>query len=74
MLLESVALLEAFPGLRFLTFMVGVSRYDLIDEATVAERWACACPTPTTTILPKGRVWFAGCAVRWAHLSWYMVL
>ena len=67
-LLASAPLLEAFAGLRFLTFMAsGVSRYELDDEATVAERWARACPTPTTIVLPKGRVWFAGNAGRWVH-------
>jgi len=45
----------------------GVSRYELDDEATVAERWARAYPTPTTIILPKGRVWFAGSAGRWVQ-------
>jgi len=67
-LLASAPLLEAFAGLRFLTFMAsGESRYELDDEATVAERWARACPTLTTIILPKGRVWFAGSAGRWVH-------
>jgi hypothetical protein len=42
----------------------GVSRYELDDEAKVAEHWARACPTLTTIILPKGRVWFAGSAGR----------
>ena len=68
MLLESAPLFEAFPGLRFLMFMAsGVSRYELHDEATVAERWARACPTLTTIILPKGRVWFASSAGRWVN-------
>ena len=67
-LLASAPLLEAFAGLRFLTFMAsGVSCYELDDEATVAECWARACPTLTTIILPKGRVWFAGSAGRWVH-------
>ena len=67
-LLASSPLLETFAGLRFLTFMAsGESRYELDDEATVAERWARACQTLTTIILPKGRVWFAGSAGRWVH-------
>ena len=67
-LLASAPLLETFAGLRFLTFMAsGESRYELDDEATVAECWARACPTLTTIILPKGRVWFAGSAGRWVH-------
>lgn len=69
-LLASSPLLEAFVGLRFLTFMasgVGASCYELDDEAKVAEHWARACPTLTTIILPKGRVWFAGSAGRWVH-------
>ncbi|KAH9170249.1 hypothetical protein EDB89DRAFT_1335197 [Lactarius sanguifluus] len=62
-LLASSPLLEAFVGLRFLTFMAsGASCYELDDEAKVAEHWARACPTLTTIILPKGRVWFAGSA------------
>jgi hypothetical protein len=68
-LLASAPLLEAFTGLRYLTFMAsGESRYELDDEATVAEQWARACPTLTTIILPKGRVWFAGSTGRWEHL------
>jgi len=67
-LLASAPMLEAFAGLRFLTFMAsGVSCYELDDEATVAECWARACPTLTTIILPKGRVWFASSAGRWVH-------
>ena len=67
-LLASAPLLQAFAGLRFLTFMAsGASCYELDDEATVAEQWARACPTLTTIILPKGRVWFAGSAGRWVH-------
>jgi hypothetical protein len=67
-LLASAPLLEAFAGLRFLTFMAsGASEYALDDEATVAERWARACPTLTTIILPKGRVWFASSSGRWVH-------
>ncbi|KAI0300673.1 hypothetical protein B0F90DRAFT_397693 [Multifurca ochricompacta] len=67
-LLASAPLLEAFAGLRFLTFMAsGASCYELSDEATVAEHWARACPTLTTIILPKGRVWFASSAGRWVH-------
>jgi hypothetical protein len=38
------------------------SRYELDDEAKVAEHWARACPTLAIIILPKGRVWFAGSA------------
>ena len=39
MLLESALLLEALPGLWFLMFMAsGVSRYELVGEATVRER------------------------------------
>jgi hypothetical protein len=67
-LFASAPLLKAFAGLRFLTFMAsGASRYELDDEATVAERWARACPTLTTIILPKGRVWFAGSSGKWVH-------
>jgi hypothetical protein len=67
-LLASAPLLEAFAGLRFLTFIAsGASCYEIDDEATVAERWARACPTLTTIILPKGRVWFAGSSGRWVH-------
>ncbi|KAN0135128.1 hypothetical protein V8E53_007019 [Lactarius tabidus] len=67
-LLASSPLLEAFDGLRSLTFMAtGASCYELDDEAKVAEHWARACPTLTTIILPKGRVWFAGSAGRWVH-------
>ena len=67
-LLASSPLLEAFAGLRSLTFMAtGASCYELDDEAEVAEHWARACPTLTTIILPKGRVWFAGSAGRWVH-------
>jgi len=67
-LLASAPLLEAFAGLRFLTFIAsGASCYELDDEATVAEQWARACPTLTTIILPKGRVWFAGSEGRWEH-------
>jgi hypothetical protein len=67
-LLASAPLLEAFTGLRFLTFIAsGASCYALDDEATVAELWARACPTLTTIILPKGRVWFAGNEGRWKH-------
>lgn len=68
-LLASAPLLEGFVGLRYLTFMAsGDSCYELDDEATVAERWANACPTLTTIILPKGRVWFAGRTGGWVHL------
>ena len=68
MLLASSPLLEAFAGLRSLTFMAtGSSCYELDDEAMVAEHWARACPTLNTIILPKGRVWFAGSAGRWVH-------
>ena len=67
-LLASAPLLEAFAGLRFLTFIAsGASCYELDDEATVAEQWARACPTLTTIILPKGRVWFAGSKGKWEH-------
>jgi hypothetical protein len=67
-LLASAPLLEAFSGLRFLTFIAsGASCYELDDEATVAEQWARACPTLTTIILPKGRVWFAGSEGKWEH-------
>ena len=67
-LLASSPMLEAFDGLRSLTFMAtGASCYELDDEAKVAEHWARACPTLTTIILPKGRVWFAGSAGRWVH-------
>ena len=67
-LLASAPLLETFACLRFLTFMAsGESRYELDGEATVAGCWARACPTLTTIILPKGRVWFAGSAGRWVH-------
>jgi hypothetical protein len=67
-LLASAPLLEAFAGLRFLTFIAsGASCYELDDEATVAEQWARACPTLTTIILPKGRVWFAGSEGKWEH-------
>ncbi|KAI0262046.1 hypothetical protein BC834DRAFT_829462 [Gloeopeniophorella convolvens] len=67
-LIESAPLLEAFSGLRFLTFIAsGQSSHELEDEATVAERWARACPTLSTIILPKGRVWFAGASGRWEH-------
>jgi hypothetical protein len=68
-LLASAPLLEGFVGLRYLTFMAsGESCYEIDDEATVAERWANACPTLTTIILPKGRVWFAGRTGGWVHL------
>jgi len=67
-LLASAPLLEAFAGLRFLTFIAsGASCYELDDEATVAEKWARACPTLSTIILPKGRVWFAGSEGKWEH-------
>ncbi|KAF8258501.1 hypothetical protein EI94DRAFT_1754513 [Lactarius quietus] len=67
-LLASSSLLESFAGLRSLTFMAtGASCYELDDEAKVAEHWARACPTLTTIILPKGRVWFASSAGRWVH-------
>ncbi|KAF8260914.1 hypothetical protein EI94DRAFT_1609225, partial [Lactarius quietus] len=67
-LLASSPLLEAFVGLRSLTFMAaGASYYELDNEAKVAEYWARACPTHTTIILPKGRVWFASSAGRWVH-------
>jgi len=67
-LLASAPLLEAFAGLRFLTFIAsGSSCYQLDDEATVAEQWARACPTLTTIILPKGRVWFASSEGKWEH-------
>ncbi|KAF8495925.1 hypothetical protein F5888DRAFT_509673 [Russula emetica] len=67
-LLASAPLLEAFADLRFLTFIAsGASCYELDDEATVAEQWARACPTLTTIILPKGRVWFAGSEGKWEH-------
>ena len=67
-LLASAPLLAAFSGLRFLTFIAsGASCYELDDEATVAEQWARACPTLTTIILPKGRVWFAGSEGKWEH-------
>jgi len=68
MLLASALLLEAFAGLRFLTFMAnGVLWYELDEEATVTERWSHACPTLTTIILLKGQVWFAGSVGRWVH-------
>ncbi|KAI0247345.1 hypothetical protein BJV78DRAFT_945249 [Lactifluus subvellereus] len=68
MLLASAPLLEAFSGLRFLTFMAtGSSCCELDDEESVAGQWARACPTLTTIILPKGRVWFAGSTGRWVH-------
>jgi hypothetical protein len=68
-LLASAPLLEAFVSLRYLTFIAsGESCYGLDDEATVAEQWARACPTLTTIILPKGRVWFAGSTGSWVHL------
>ena len=67
-LLVSAPLLEAFAGMRFLTSMAsGASHYELGDEATVAERWACACPTLTTIILLKIWVWFVGSTGRWVH-------
>jgi hypothetical protein len=56
-LLAPAPLLEAFAGLRFLTFMAsGASRHELDDEAKVAEHWARACQTLTIIILPNGRV------------------
>jgi hypothetical protein len=65
-LLASAPLLAAFSGLQFLTFIAsGTSCYELDDEAMVAEQWARACPTLTTIILPKGRVWFAGSEDKW---------
>jgi hypothetical protein len=67
-LFTSAPLLEAFARLRFLTFIAsGASCYELEDEATVVEQWARACPTLTTIILPKGRVWFAGSEGKWGH-------
>ena len=69
-LLASSPLLEAFAGLRSLTFMTtGTPCYEFDDEAMVAERWAawaCACLMLTTILLPKGRVWLAGNAGMWA--------
>ena len=67
-LIASAPLLEAFTCLQFLTFIAsGASCYELEDEATVAEQWARACPTLTTIILPKGRVWLAGSEGKWEH-------
>jgi len=42
-------------------------RVKLDDDATFAERWACAYPALVTTFLPKGRVWFACSVGRWVH-------
>ena len=67
-LLAFAPLLAAFSGLRFLTLIAsGASYYELDDEATVAEQWARACPTLTTIILPKGRVWSPGSDGKWEH-------
>jgi hypothetical protein len=67
-LLTFSSLLEAFASLQFFTFIAGgVSAYELDDEAAVAERWARACPTLATIILPKGRVWFVGSSGSWVH-------
>ena len=53
-LLASSPLLEAFAGLRSLTFMTtGTPCYEFDDEAMVSERWACACLMLTTILLPK---------------------
>ena len=66
--LASAPLLEVFAGLRFLTFMAsGVWCYELDDEVMVAECLSRGCPTLTTIILQKGRVWFAGSSGRWVH-------
>jgi hypothetical protein len=67
-LLTFASLLEAFASLQFLTFIAGgASVYELDDEAAVAECWARACPTLTTIILPKGRVWFVGSSGSWVY-------
>jgi len=42
-------------------------RVKLDDDATFAQRRACAYPALITIILPKDRVWFAGSAGRWVH-------
>ena len=67
-LLASTPLLATFSGLRFVRFIVScASCYELDDEATVAEQWASACPTLTTIIIPKGRVWSVGSEGKWEH-------
>ena len=54
---ESSPLLSMFSGLRYLTFMAGVSS-STADEEEIAALWSKACPTLRTIILPKGKVWF----------------
>lgn len=51
-------MLARFKSLRYLTFMAGGVPSGSEDEATIATRWAAACPTLRTIILPQGNVWF----------------
>jgi len=58
MLTAATPLLASFTSLKYITFMTGGVTATTDDELSVAKRWAKACPTLRTIILPKGKVWF----------------
>ena len=39
------------------------------DEQAIAKLWHGFCPTLTTIILPRGRVWFEEASSRWTSLD-----
>ncbi|KAI0072625.1 hypothetical protein K474DRAFT_1604773 [Panus rudis PR-1116 ss-1] len=57
-LLAFAPYLTGFSALRYLTFMTGGASEVVDEEHTVIRRWAEACKTLKTIILPQGKVWF----------------
>jgi hypothetical protein len=70
--------LGAFRELQYVTLLGGrVAAHgagadedeDGVDEGAVAARWADACPTLRTIVLPQGKIWFKKAERRWKLLE-----
>jgi hypothetical protein len=64
--------LAAFRELQYITLLGGrveAAGEDAVDEGAVAARWADACPTLRTIVLPQGKIWFKKAERRWKLLE-----
>jgi hypothetical protein len=66
--------LAAFRELQYITLLGGRVEQvgedeDGVDEGAVAARWADACPTLRTIVLPQGKIWFKKAERRWKLLE-----
>jgi hypothetical protein len=69
--------LAAFRELQYITLLGGhvaangaaEDEDGAVDEGAVAARWADACPTLRTIVLPQGKIWFKKAERRWKLLE-----